>query len=420
MVYKFVIYSKYNGSTIEYLRVLKINSRDIKDYTSYNANIIEVIKGGKIENVGVVQGVLKGSNGDLSRYREGITILFKDKDYYIISDRLGNVSRVHYTDIINKRLKITNGKIVATSKKQYISSLKGEYIKLGGFENDRYRNESVYSAGEREARIRGNTEIFRGDCDKEVSTGVRGNTERDRAISVNDGLDSIGYKPNTKSKSFYSMILNAKDKNTNGACVDLYSVSEYSKMNCISFDNGRAGVAVKKDGDIVSVFKNPESSVKGFIKSAILASVKNGGDRCDCYSIGGALPTMYCDCGMIPVCRIKFDNDFAPDGWNFERDGEPDIVFMAYCGDSIENLNDRFKKYKRFEEYADNEIPYIYADEKECAYDKALKYRDKYIKQLKSKDHKIKVNKKGKVGIKELINFVSGDRDGRDTIKHTT
>ena len=137
MVYKFVIYSKYNGSTIEYLRVLKINSMDIKDYTSYNANIIEVIKGGKIENVGVVQGVLKGSNGDLSRYREGITILFKDKDYYIISDRLGNVSRVHYTDIINKRLKITNGKIVVTSKKQYISSLKGEYIKLGGFENDK-------------------------------------------------------------------------------------------------------------------------------------------------------------------------------------------------------------------------------------------------------------------------------------------
>lgn len=32
--------------------------------------------------------------------------------------------------------------------------------------------------------------------------------------------------------------------------------------------------------------------------------------------------------GFIPVCKVPFNDEFAPDGWNFERDGRPFIIFL--------------------------------------------------------------------------------------------
>ena len=42
---------------------------------------------------------------------------------------------------------------------------------------------------------------------------------------------------------------------------------EYGDMLLLTGDNGNVGVAVTPDGDIVSVFKNPESSAKGAVSS---------------------------------------------------------------------------------------------------------------------------------------------------------
>ena len=53
---------------------------------------------------------------------------------------------------------------------------------------------------------------------------------------------------------------------------------------------------------------------------------------------GIGLPEFYEDHGFIPVGRLKFNCEYAPDDWNYKRDGEPDIIFYVHNGDSIEKI----------------------------------------------------------------------------------
>lgn len=49
--------------------------------------------------------------------------------------------------------------------------------------------------------------------------------------------------------------------------------------------------------------------------------------------------------GFNPVFKTKFNCEFAPDDWNYERDGEPDIVFWIHNGDSAEDVVLNFGRY---------------------------------------------------------------------------
>ncbi len=57
-------------------------------------------------------------------------------------------------------------------------------------------------------------------------------------------------------------------------------------------------------------------------------ALQDGGDHLDCFN--GILPAMYANFGFEPVAKIRFNRDFAPIGWNYQRDGTSDIIFMAY------------------------------------------------------------------------------------------
>ncbi len=92
--------------------------------------------------------------------------------------------------------------------------------------------------------------------------------------------------------------------------------------------DSKGGVAIKKSGDIVSVFKHNASEAKGLTDTIIPEAIRRGGTHLDCFA--GTLPQIYSKFGLVPIARIKFDRSDAPIDWNFERDGEPDIVFMAY------------------------------------------------------------------------------------------
>ncbi|WP_342661655.1 hypothetical protein [Rhodococcus ruber] len=58
-----------------------------------------------------------------------------------------------------------------------------------------------------------------------------------------------------------------------------------------------------------------------------------GGHRLDCFDT--VLPKLYTDAGFVPIARLAWNDDYAPDGWNYEtyrryNNGRPDVVFMAY------------------------------------------------------------------------------------------
>jgi hypothetical protein len=91
-------------------------------------------------------------------------------------------------------------------------------------------------------------------------------------------------------------------------------------------EDASAGVAVGRNGDLVSVFKSKDSKTR---IGDLLTDASKIAKTLDAYDVNGYLPTLYSNYGFTPVARIKFNREFAPEGWDFETMGEPDIVFMA-------------------------------------------------------------------------------------------
>jgi len=89
--------------------------------------------------------------------------------------------------------------------------------------------------------------------------------------------------------------------------------------------DGAVGAAVSPEGDIQNVFNN--GGPKGAAKEALITAINNGGVTLDCYD--GYLPTNYANYGFTETNRMRFVREYAPESWDYDRFGEPDVVFMA-------------------------------------------------------------------------------------------
>lgn len=187
------------------------------------------------------------------------------------------------------------------------------------------------------------------------------------------GKTYVELKPSESPASFYSDIGRAKQGNKHGAYVAQHTVEEYGDMLLLTGDNGNVGVAVTPDGDIVSVFKNPESSAKGAVSSILLTAIENGGIKLD--NFDGWLSRMYAGHGFIPVSRCAFNREFAPSDWDYAEFKEPDIIFWMHNGESAETVASKIGNYP---EYDFSKIP-LFPD-----YDSAMQYRDEQIERLKA------------------------------------
>lgn len=110
-----------------------------------------------------------------------------------------------------------------------------------------------------------------------------------------------------------------------GAFVTRYSPEEYRAMGatCYVSKTGRSGYAVKPDGDIISLFAAKGS---GEGRQAFADAIRNGGTKLDCFD--GFLPGLYAQFGFKEYDRWKWDDQYAPPGWNKERFDSPDVVLM--------------------------------------------------------------------------------------------
>ena len=94
-------------------------------------------------------------------------------------------------------------------------------------------------------------------------------------------------------------------------------------------DDGRSGLAVKEDGDIVSVF----SDGGGKTHSMLALAVQQGGTKLDAFDT--VLPDIYAISGFKEVGRDAWNEEYMPEGWSKEtfakyNNGEPDVVYMEY------------------------------------------------------------------------------------------
>ena len=140
------------------------------------------------------------------------------------------------------------------------------------------------------------------------------------------------------AQAFHDAILESKMQNPHGASVHVYTPEEYAEMRTFLTDDGKAGVAIKPDGDIVSVFNTPGSGIKGLTVSALDLAVQHGGTKLDAFDT--VLPHLYAKSGFKAVARMHWNDEYSPEGWDkgqFEQHngGEPDVVFMAHDPEGV-------------------------------------------------------------------------------------
>ena len=252
-------------------------------------------------------------------------------------------------------------------------------------------NQGTGKSCDRNSREKGKAELDRASNQKYTSQ-LQDNRTYNRDASGSNWVGRV-VKTDKDFETFVQAFEKAKRANKFGCCVDSHSTQDLKDMKVVKlYNGGNAGVAVEKNGNIVSVFKNPDCRIKGFGTFAIEEAIKCGGDRLDCYSINGALPNAYMKAGMIPVCRIKFNTEYKPADWN-EEAGEPDVVFM------IKN-NGILQQKEAFLDYNENEVPYLYDTNDKCAYDLAAEYADNKLKEIE-RIKKAQVNKEAAKKLKE-------------------
>ena len=178
--------------------------------------------------------------------------------------------------------------------------------------------------------------------------------------------------------TFKKAIAKAKQSlGDNGASVELKD--DYTDINLYLSEDGESGFGIKPNGDIVSVFSSKK--VKGRAHHLLeMAIYEGGGRQLDCFDI--YLTKIYEAHGFKPVAKMKWNDEYIPEGWNKENfkdynNGEPaltagrrHVVFMAYDPnndiekqhESLEDTMEEIEKkrgYRYKRKTREEKIPYI-------------------------------------------------------------
>ena len=169
--------------------------------------------------------------------------------------------------------------------------------------------------------------------------------------------------------TFKNAIAKAKQSlGDNGASVELKD--DYTDINLYLSEDGESGFGIKPNGDIVSVFSS--SKEKGRSSYMLEMAKSQGGRQLDCFDI--YLTKIYEAHGFKPVAKMKWNDEYIPDGWNKDNfkdynNGEPaltagrrHVVFMVY--DPENEIERKHKEHwnKYGDKYGDTEernIPYV-------------------------------------------------------------
>lgn len=146
-----------------------------------------------------------------------------------------------------------------------------------------------------------------------------------------------------------------------GAFLSEHPPDELSDHTLLEAEGGNGGVAVSPNGDIQNLHTT-EDAPSGTGEALLREAVANGGRTLDNYDT--FLTELYARNGFREDARMDFNPDFAPDEWNYERYGQPDVTFMSYRPDEeYERTDERVAgdewgdAKQRSAENADTEAP---------------------------------------------------------------
>lgn len=183
----------------------------------------------------------------------------------------------------------------------------------------------------------------------------------------------------TADPEYFSAQLNrAIKENKNGLMVSPKTPQELADSGAITFmsKDGMSGAAVTADGDIEAVFRIPGGDGKRLSYQMVITAVDNGGVKLDCY--GEALVKNYSKMGFEPVAKVKWNPEYAPDGWNYG----PKDVYVMKLQDGLDAAQIEAKlglseTEGGFHMFTDEELAAL----PEMDYDETLAYRDSLLEQ---------------------------------------
>ncbi|GEM_PF-2708350 len=133
----------------------------------------------------------------------------------------------------------------------------------------------------------------------------------------------------------------ALDNTTRPDFLYRYSDEELSNFKTFTTEDGTVGYALTPENDVVNVFNNSEQ--RGAGAEAVIAAIVNGGETLDCYD--GFLAEYYERFGFKEVKRDAWNDEYAPEKWDYDKFGEPDVVYMRYEG-GTRNADDIRRHYE--------------------------------------------------------------------------
>ncbi|NBQ17875.1 hypothetical protein EBU24_06170, partial [bacterium] len=145
---------------------------------------------------------------------------------------------------------------------------------------------------------------------------------------------------------------------------------QYWSVDNVSLEDAKQGTVIKteagygfvsQDGDIKGVFKANKESAEKTGDEVLKKAVKAGGIKLD--NFDGYLTKIYERNGFRIASRIPFNEEYAPEGWNKEAHGTPDVVAMVY--DPYKQLDieeKRFDDYMEGIDYRDSFVGLAYGN----------------------------------------------------------
>jgi hypothetical protein len=192
------------------------------------------------------------------------------------------------------------------------------------------------------------------------------------------------------------------------------SVTEEAAKEGTVISDEDGGVVVSKEGDIKGLFKKIGSKAKGVAQKLLQKAIDAGGIKLD--NFDNYLTPIYEKAGFRVVSRVPFNEEYAPEGWNKEKHGTPDVVAMVYDPENKLDIQEqKFDDYDQAMAYRDQFIPQVqeaYPVQQQTEFDQAVANSAQSLKMV-APDLKIIVaenTEDAQLQIAEALSGVAPDR----------
>ena len=151
-----------------------------------------------------------------------------------------------------------------------------------------------------------------------------------------DGKKQTIYKTseNAVAQEVIKNIIEEKKNQGNTDSAFVYVHESYEGDQVFFTDDGLSTITVTQNGDVVTLLNGAGG---GRAVPLLLLAIDNGGIKGDFYG-SEFLQKTYESVGFQMVTQTDFDDNYAPDEWDYDRFGRPPVVTMLHNGDSLETI----------------------------------------------------------------------------------